>query len=415
MKNSPHNSKSGSILVIVMVILVAFSLMITALLQLGAHSETETIKNLRSVQAHWLAEAGLERALSWIFASESFRDSIGSTYNFSNNETLLDGTGSYRVLIEKSTISSTVDEYTITSTSIVSNAVMTHTAGVRYTFQGSPGGLNFANTFGGDMLVKNSNLSGDLYVAPPGTLHFEGGANSIDGIVDAENITGAVPGDLEEGNLPDPTMEKINRTPYEALLSTASSTNPAVAFQGNYSGTLDLSSAADNTIYVNGDIEINADIDGPGTIVATGEIDFGVNGIEIGDNIKLVANGNISVNKTGTEFGENLTLFTMSNFYLNNNQDYPNIGTTIIAIQDIFIDANMVGYKGIIYAEGDIYFSSGVQNLTGALIAWGDIEIESNLTGTYDPSVFATPNPFEWDDDYVLQAGAVWKQLKSYP
>ena len=66
-KQPRHASRTGGILVIVMVTLVAFSLMVAALLQLGQHGAQETAYQLRRAQAFWLAEAGRQRCIADLY------------------------------------------------------------------------------------------------------------------------------------------------------------------------------------------------------------------------------------------------------------------------------------------------------------------------------------------------------------
>jgi len=91
MKTTVPSKKRGSTLVILMAILVAFTLMVAALLRLGSLNEIETVKQLRTTQAHWTAEAGLEKVLSWLKASEYYRNNTGlnSAPSLELNEDLL--------------------------------------------------------------------------------------------------------------------------------------------------------------------------------------------------------------------------------------------------------------------------------------------------------------------------------------
>jgi len=55
-----RSNRAGGILVIIMVMVVTFSLLVMALLQLGKFNAMETERQLQRTQAFWLAEAGLE-------------------------------------------------------------------------------------------------------------------------------------------------------------------------------------------------------------------------------------------------------------------------------------------------------------------------------------------------------------------
>lgn len=61
MKTPKQNKKSGAILVIVMVILVTFTLFVSALLQLSGFNAQETERQIRESQAFWIAEEGVQQ------------------------------------------------------------------------------------------------------------------------------------------------------------------------------------------------------------------------------------------------------------------------------------------------------------------------------------------------------------------
>lgn len=417
MKTIRPSKKRGSTLVIVMIILVAFSLMTVALLQLGSFSEMETIKQLRTAQAHWLAEAGLERALSWVFASAHYRNGSFPD-DFLNDEVLLNGTGSYAVEIDKTPVSTVVNQYTIESTGTVSNNAMNIEATVRYTIEAAPGIHQGLLALGGDSTLKNPTIIGDVYQAYPGTITFSEGskADSIHGTIEAEGGLINPPSGLDVGDLPDPDpgpwVDPADYTDPGQPLDIASSTNPVVAIQGVYSGPFDLSG---DTIYVNGNVTIDKDSPVPDgkTVVASGTVTFGIGKDsvqEIGDNAVIIAGGNIGVDGSNIEFGENAQLITMTDFYLSNNQDYPNPGVGIIAIGNVNVEANMTGFQGIIYAGGKVTFNDGTQDLEGAVIAWDGFDLGANSSITYNPDVFADPNPIDYGDSLALLSG-VWQEL----
>ncbi len=63
MKTPKQNKKSGAIIVVVMVILVTFTLFVSALLQLSGFNAQETERQIRESQAFWIAEEGVQQAL----------------------------------------------------------------------------------------------------------------------------------------------------------------------------------------------------------------------------------------------------------------------------------------------------------------------------------------------------------------
>jgi len=100
--NTPKNDKkSGAILVIVMVILVSFTLFVSALLQLGSYNAQETEQQVREAQAFWLAEEGVQQArLELVNAKDGIISPPqaapafdASTGRFGTYEVQSDGTG----------------------------------------------------------------------------------------------------------------------------------------------------------------------------------------------------------------------------------------------------------------------------------------------------------------------------------
>lgn len=64
MKTENRSNKRGAVIVIVMVVLVAFTLFVSAALQLAGYNGRETEQQVRDAQAFWLAEAGLQNTLA---------------------------------------------------------------------------------------------------------------------------------------------------------------------------------------------------------------------------------------------------------------------------------------------------------------------------------------------------------------
>ncbi len=72
-------NRAGGILPLVMVVLVAFGLLVAALLQLGQNGAQETAYQLRSTQAFWLAEAGRQNCIADLYAGAAGNQGVLST------------------------------------------------------------------------------------------------------------------------------------------------------------------------------------------------------------------------------------------------------------------------------------------------------------------------------------------------
>ena len=92
-----HSNRTGGILPLVMVILVAFSLMVVALLRLGGDSAREAEYQFNKAQAFSLAEAGLERFKAIVNSNRfPISTSIAAARDWS---TTVSNAGSYRVVV----------------------------------------------------------------------------------------------------------------------------------------------------------------------------------------------------------------------------------------------------------------------------------------------------------------------------
>ncbi len=63
MKNkTPH--KDGAILAVVLIIMLLLSILILSLFNLGRHGARETVFEVKTTQAFWLAEAGVQQCMA---------------------------------------------------------------------------------------------------------------------------------------------------------------------------------------------------------------------------------------------------------------------------------------------------------------------------------------------------------------
>jgi len=401
MKTYIPSKKRGSVLVMAMVVMVVLTLMVAALLQLGSFNQLETVQQLRNTQAHWLAEAGLERGLSRVMGSKDYRDTLSSFSTvFVNNETLLNGLGIYEVeIIREPTINPLIDRYVITSTGTASNNAMRASNQVRVSLEAGPGGQQALMALGGNSTIQNTTVNGSIYQAPPGTLTFNGGNNSANDIIDAKGGVVNPPSGAEIGTL-DPGPPTLDKTQYITNIQYAAS-------NGIPGGTFNGLALGGGLNYYSNSVTINGNITGPGTIVVNGTVTF-PNAITVGADVKIVAEGNVS-------FGNHITLkerteiFTLANISFATQGATATNGTTLLAMGNID-PAKNIDFYGILYAEGEILATSG-SNIRGTLIAGQGFDIAANCTITYDPSVFAIPNPINYGNSLAIQTGTMqWEE-----
>lgn len=427
MKNVMTSEKQGAILVIVMMLVVVFSLMTLALLQLGSLNEIETVQNLRTLQAHWLAEAGLERNLSWVVASQTYRDGLpasepGSSLPFTELET-----GEYTL----QAWAPAADEIIIKATGTTTNGSLDESATVQLSLRyasGIPGAIIGLNTPGhtyinDDVIV----LDGSIY--RNGTMEIEG---EIDEDYSAYATSPPIDGDgdFTENYIPEPEVPVVDPTGRFASLLTAASTQTNTTFDGTLSGT----------IYINGDLTLPDGVSGSGTLVVYGDVIFDGNKKSVADNIEIVAEGNITINQH-TSFGDDVEIFSEDgNISLAHDVD----GGTVALIAKngslghIEVDYNNTlgsidedhllssghdigdqnpskpSFSGIFYAGYDIVLQHKA-DFYGSIIAGRHMDIGASsspgqMSITYDPSVFDEDWEFDFGNEIVI-LNSDWQEL----
>jgi hypothetical protein len=394
------SEKSGAILVIVMAVLVAFSLMVVALLQLGSFNEMETIRQLRTTQAHWLAEAGLERALSWVIASETYRKSLdGFNPEFpsnSNDPGGLPNGMSYAVEITR--IETNKDSYgnalfeTYKYTIISTGMTMGATAAVRLDTQIGPRGQAALIGLGGNSTIHNSPVNGNVY-QDSGKLTFDGSANQniINGSLDAASIGSPKKGTFTEGEIPDPGPPQMDTTIYNSYtndLDKADSYNDNLVHTNGKTRYVDgpytiIDAPTGSKWVINGAVTVSATIQAGATIVAAGIVDFP-------NHVTLEAKTTIFT-KTNITFGVDGVTGTE---------------TALLAMGNI-IATNHFNIEGVIFAGGTVTIATQGE-ITGTLIAGLGFDIK-NTKVTYDPTVFPVPNPIQYGNGNPVPQPGTWQ------
>jgi Tfp pilus assembly protein PilX len=406
MKKHVPSNKNGAILVIVMAVLVAFSLMVVALLQLGSFNEIETIKQLRTTQAHWLAEAGLERALSRVMGSANFLPGTSGTIstNFANSETLLDGLGSYKVTVHKTNYNNTVTAgYGITSVGVAGNAAIAMTNEVRLTFEAGPGGQQALLALGGVSKIQNSDVNGSI-CQYSGTLNFIGGQNSVNnGIVDATND---LPNWVPEGDLPDPGPPTVDQSPYSNLLATAKNDYPIAPLVIDSLDKL-TNNLVGTTNYVNGNVTIKINIPANRTVVANGTVTL-PSDVTLGAGVQIVSQENVSSDNHVT-LADQAKIFTFANINLGNHSELTATSGNVLLAMGNITSQNSLNFTGVIFAGGKVTLATQAE-VQGTIIAGQGFDIK-NATITWDPSVFSDPNPINYNGaHYILPDTWQWAE-----
>lgn len=421
-------SRRGSALIIVMVVMVAFALLITAQLQLGGHSQRETIRQLRASQAHWLSEAGVERALGWITASKNFRTSLSSIPQSYGPYTELDA-GEYSLEIWAPDSETILIRSTGIATASGTAMALTNRTQLQISYlPGIPGaivGLNDGHTeLNDDVLVDSGNT-------------FRKGTMEIDGMVEQPYVAYATEppisgsGTFEDNYIPTPEPPTIDPALRFANLLSAAEAETNTAFSGVFS--------TNKTVYVNGDLTLVNGISGSGTLVVTGSLTFDGNKKTIDDEVEIVVKENIVIDRH-TSVGDRVELFSQNgNISLQHNLDggtvaliapngsighiQPDYDNSLGEIDDAHLlsSGHDVGdptsgpaFYGIFYAGYDIILRHKA-DIRGTLIAERDMQLgHSSNPGSmkvrYDKSVFENDWQINFGNEIVITE-SVWSQL----
>jgi len=242
MKTPKQNKKSGAILVIVMVILVTFTLFVSALLQMGNYNAQETEQQVRETQAFWCAEEGVQQArLDLVEGGNGLVD--GNAPNFKAGT---GRAGTYQV-ISDGTAKVSIGTITVGGVTIT-NRIRFETDAIDSTYDTVISGLNKdgsewsfilsgsgddADGVYGDIYVgENGNIyvldEAGIYVAiSPNTYEFSGDANTHNGQIHVD-LTASIAGEQNTSapirtgpNLPDMDYPNNNTHDLAAIFDAA--------------------------------------------------------------------------------------------------------------------------------------------------------------------------------------------------
>ncbi len=436
MKSTIPNKKRGSILVIVMVIVVTVTLLVAVMLRLGSFSQIETVKQLRNTQAHWIAEAGLERALSWVMASGTYRSALGDEPNsFSSPYSELPN-GEYALKVWQDS-PTTDDKIIIQSrgTTTIGGDSQSETVQLTINYRPGPSGAIIGLNSPGQ-----THLDSDVTVFPypngdgtfiPGNIYRDGDME-IDGeIVEPSTVhaTENLTGDgtyTEASHMPAPEPPTIDPDGTFSTFIFEADAQSNTTFNGTLSGT----------VYINGDYTLNGSISGSGTLVVSGDLEFNGNNATIDDNVDVVVGGNIEISKH-TTFRDNVEIFSQDgNISINHDidggsvafiaqngslghieTDYNNnLGS--IDTSGLLSSGHTVGKVGkssltaLFYAAYDVIFEQKA-NIYGSIIAGRHVDLGKGTGNAwnlhYDPSVYQGWN-LSYPNDITL-TNSIWEIL----
>lgn len=382
------NRKGISLIAVVIIMLIVATLALVVVSTMSS-GNISSITDMQAQQAFYLAQAGLE----W-YMEELENDSDWS----SPPPTVTDqpyGAGTYSVsYINPSTrvthTETSAESIDVTATGKVTGwdgnnvqRVITHTV-TKST--GSDTFADFAIFFGGgdgtyDFYIdKEQTITGDIFVN--GDLEIDKdctitGDIIVTGTTDIHEDT-TVSGTVTEGADPPANQPTLATAYYDDLIITASG-EP----EGNVTYNNDTLSGID---YVNGNVTIKNELDGSGTIVATGTISIRKTA-DIGDNITLIADSDLTMGKNG-DVGESVTFYSSSLVQIANGVVLgsgagTNEGVVLLSPKDIVLKKNIT-ITGFIFGANEVDIDKPNLTLRGNLCGGIFTELDNGAVITKD-------------------------------
>lgn len=378
--------KSGAILGMVLVIVLALSLVGFGLLQLGEMNAVEVSGSYNLSKAFWAAEAGLFDARAKLRGDSTYRSGVFPSV-------FRDSAWGYTVRV------STPDHlnYAVVSTGVVQGATRIVQTVLRVE-EGWPSAFNYSLFSGGsmklakDISVTGSGGYGDIYAdsgfAGSSKEPTTNNASIYDGVTDGYPAP-----------TPVPDVPVINQTYYNGLLSTA-----ATSLNTTYPASLS------GTYYVMQGITISTPLSGSGILVVNGPVTIGA-GAVVGDNITIIAQGALGISSTPT-LGSNDVFYSATSISVAKDDTFSAGNSALITPGSIDIQKTFQ-FAGLIYAGGNITMDKATgttATITGCVVSGGSLTLKKDFSVTYDASQLPTPFFPGFSSEVVIIDG-VWSQV----
>ncbi len=284
--------KSGYALLIVFIFLVGLAALTSSFLFLTSGGIKKVTQDQHSLQALYVAEAGLHKAL-WYIRTPVDQGGLGTSWRTSGTTESF-ANGFYTI---------SVSDFSLNEIQVISTGEVGSTQralGVILVLGGGlPPAFNYA-IFSDGALTLNGNceINGSTYV--DNNLTLKGnitGTNGTATVSPGYTITRRGNINYPEGVPPNPlpTMPVIDTSSYDREINIAAGQTPQNRILTNYN-------LGDQTLYVNGTVTINGNVTGSGKIVSTGSITFSGNG-QISGGVTFISNNQVVIRGNQTVTG----------------------------------------------------------------------------------------------------------------
>ena len=385
----------GSILV-VFIMLVALASLVFIFISFITTRVVESRIRQYDLQAFYVAEAGLNKAV-WTLLAPTSEGGSGTSWRTTGTTQNFDG-GFYIMRVTASTVTG---EVRILSTGEVRGIRKTLLYDITGT--GLPPAFNYS-VFGNSniLLGRSYAITGDMFIN--GNTVFEGSGTGGNVYHTAgKTVTG---GGTDKG-VPStiPTFPVMDTSYYSNQITLAG----GVA-AGNQSWSNTTVNLGGSTIYVNGSAVFSSvTFNGPGMIVATGNITF-QNGPNTGNNasIKVISGAAFSSTGDNTRLN-NFTYYGQTSVSMANS--YSGTGNVVLSNGNISLSGN-VAVSGLLYSKAGSVSLSGSSNVTGSIVAATGVTADkADITITYSKSAFENNVPPGFPTSQYSPKKGSWNQI----
>jgi hypothetical protein len=342
-KKPGNQGEAGSITLIAIIVMVAFGILLAGLLPFITHTGISAAYSVRSLQAHYAAEAGAKRAIVGLAQGSGSWGWLGNEVN------LTDSTGTdiqYRVSItppDGLTLTSAPATGTYKVTSVGMYGRSTKTVTVQVTIAtGNLSAINSTFAIGGSITTNPANSS--YTFSSNGEVVY---AKSIEGNV---KFGGNLYTNNENKYLNQDKNLQVAKIDIDYALSLATKT-----FQKPVKSDQELVLTGGTVYSCSGDLNldetVNCTIKGP---TSDGDKDYS------NDFALVVVKGDLNITTTACLHMKNNVLFLVGG--------------------DVMINSNSTDFAdSIFYCNGDIVIKNITQNATVQMIAGGNLVLENNF------------------------------------
>jgi hypothetical protein len=440
-KTAVQRSKSGGVLLMALLVMLAFSILAIGLYQMSATNAVETVYQDHSNEAFWVAETGLQDAIQRLRYDADFRDTAADgaeSFTVTND---VSGTG-YDVTVSYLDGTRFLEYYRFNVVSTGWKNGMNRT--IRQYVSTRPGFISAIMAPNIINVAANTIVSGPIMVLDEGSLTLDD-KNPKDLPGDFDTVI------LADDASMDPDSNAKLPDDYAVLDLSVPDSIPAMP---NFSKYLDIAELEDEVydpidpaypitnlvIDVSGNTYVNYPaglvvykITGDGRLVNTGDItvigDVNAAG-DVSSDVSILSFGDLRIEKK-TDFGNNILLYGFNTVYFGDGSYCPGnsaimadggtFGAGIAEANDDIVMGGQSQFSGVVFAdEGDVDIQAGSggdanTRIVGTVISGNSVDMNSNTEIIFDPSVFYDSDEFDWSSVYQTEVTASkgeWKELQ---